>query len=167
MGEKSNVWPWALGGAVVLAAVLWMRRPAEGARDDAAPDRDGAEVRDAAARDAALRSAATLKEAAAREAVVVPGDGALVRDAAREARVLAALGLTREAWDALDEAAQRAKAVELLVTLAAFDRNDASAAVAGWARGDILASLVPVAARDSAGIAHPAVARAATMRGVS
>lgn len=166
--EKNSVWPWLVGGAGVLAVVVLLaRRPAAAARGPVEGDGyhgGGLQERDAA-QDAALRAAAALKEAADRGAVAVPGDGALVRDAAREARVLAALGLTREAWEALDEATQRAKAVELLVALASFDRTDASAAVARWARGDILASLVPVAARDSAGIAHPAVALAATVRG--
>lgn len=162
-----RVWPWLVGGAGVLAVVLLLaRRPAEASRRPVEGDHvEGVEngyVTDAAAREAAAR-----KEAAnAAAAPPAPHDGTLIHDEAREARVLVALGLTREAWDALDEAAQRAKAVDVLVARAGFDRNDASAAVGGWARGDILASLAPVVARDSAGIAHPLAARAASVRGV-
>lgn len=165
MSKGRAVWPWAVGGLGVLGLAAWMLRGGyareEGAygahgADDGAGD-DMAE-RDAAI-EAARRRASLAKEAA--DAVVHgtpaegPPPGELVRDETREGRVLAALGLSREAWDALDESVQRAKAVDLLVSRGHYERTDAGAAVGAWLRADLLSQLAPLF-RDSAGISRRA-----------
>lgn len=157
---EGRAWPWVLGGVGLLALAAFALR----GRSEASEHRStttpgpggvmGADLTEQAIASAAKEAADASDHGGAAEG---PPAGELVHDEAREGRVLAALGLTREAWNGLDEPTQRAKAVEVLVSLGHFERANAEAAVRGWSRGDLLSQLAPVAGRDSAGIAqdHP------------
>lgn len=148
---EGRAWPWVLGGVGLLALVAFSLRGRSEASEHGVM---GADLTEQAIASAAKEAADASDHGGAAEG---PPAGELVHNEAREGRVLAALGLTRETWNGLDEPTQRAKAVEALVSLGHFERANAEAAVRGWSRGDLLSQLAPVAGRDSAGIAqdHP------------